>query len=164
MGSNAFNSTVREHGVAQSASHVTYNGEVISADELPASQFNSPWIVTYSHLARLGDALRISGVAWYQKGGSGLRRLSGTGANDPAGLPTRVFEETKYRDVFNIDLSVHYDLKFGENTMTFGVEVLNLLNRKNDASMTGNSSSFSTTYTDEYSMGRQFYASLRYEY
>jgi hypothetical protein len=165
MGTNAFSSNVYEHGAnPQSATHVTYNGEVISVDDLPASQFNSPWVVTYSHLARIGNSLRISGVAWYQKGGSGLRRISGTGADDPAGLATRIFEETKYKDVFNVDLSVHYDVKFGEHVLTFGMEILNLLNRKNDASMTGNSTAFATTYTDEYSMGRQFYASLRYEY
>jgi outer membrane receptor protein involved in Fe transport len=109
--------------------------------------------------------LRVKGVAWYQKGGHGLKLVDGRGGdNDPAGLVTRLFESKKYGDIFNVDLSLHYDLKFGKDMMTFGVEILNLLNRKNDASMTGNSGSFSTPFTDEYSMGRQFYASFRYEY
>jgi hypothetical protein len=165
IGFRGFDSHVREHGTPVSPTHVTYNGKLTLLDDLPAAQFNSPWVVTYTHMARIANALRVSGVAWYQKGGKGLRLFSGTGGDlDPAGLPTRIFEVKNYRDVFNVDLSMHYDLKFGENTMTLGVEILNLLNRKNDASMTGNSGSFGTPLTEEYSMGRQFYASLRYEY
>jgi hypothetical protein len=145
---------------ARSQTHVIYNGELKLADELPASQFNSPWVATYTHTAQIADNLRIKGVAWYQKGGYGLRQLSGTGQNDPAGLPTLIFEDKRYGDVFNVDLTVHYDLKLGGHTLTLGLDVLNLLNRKNDASGTNNSG----TIVDEYSMGRQFYASFRYEY
>ncbi|MDR0665247.1 MAG: TonB-dependent receptor plug domain-containing protein [Helicobacteraceae bacterium] len=166
VGLKGFGSTVRSHGAnAVSPTHVTYNGELKLLDDLPASQFNSPWVATYSHLAQIGNSLRVSGVAFYQKGGKGLRLLSSAGGeNDPSGLQTRVFETKNYRDVFNVDLAAHYDVKLGEHILTFGVEILNLLNRKNDASGTGNSDSFNTTYIDEYSMGRQFYASLRYEY
>jgi hypothetical protein len=165
MGLKGFNSTVRSHGgSAVSPTHVTYNGELRELEDLPASQFNSPWVVTYSHMAQIANSLRVSGVAFYQKGGRGLRQLSGYGANDPSGVQTRIFEEKEYKDVFNVDLSIHYDIKFGEHVLTLGMEILNLLNRKNDASGTGNSDAFSTTYIDEYSMGRQFYASLRYEY
>ncbi|MDR0580261.1 MAG: TonB-dependent receptor plug domain-containing protein [Campylobacteraceae bacterium] len=166
IGFRGFDSHVYEHGNDPvSATHVTYNGKLISLEDLPAAQFNSPWVATYTHSAQIFDNLRLKGVAWYQKGGDGLRLLSGRGGEtDPVGLTTRVFESKKYKDVFSIDLTAHYDLKFGENTMTFGVEILNLLNRKNDASMTGNSGSFGTPFTEEYSMGRQFYASFRYEY
>ncbi|MDR1450815.1 MAG: TonB-dependent receptor plug domain-containing protein [Helicobacteraceae bacterium] len=147
-----------------SPTHVTYDGEVKLASELPASQFNSPWIVTYTHMAQIANSVRVSGVAWYQKGGRGLRQLSGTGDVDPAGLPTRIFEVKKYKDVFNVDLSVHYDIKVGDNVFTLGLEILNLLDRENDASATNSTGVFSATSVEEYSMGRQFYASLRYEY
>jgi hypothetical protein len=46
-----------------SAIHVTYNGKLILLDELPAAQFNSPWVVTYTHSAQMGDNLRLNGVA-----------------------------------------------------------------------------------------------------
>jgi hypothetical protein len=165
IGFRGFDSNVREHGNPVSATHVTYNGKLMLLDELPAAQFNSPWVVAYTHSDNVADNLRIKGVAWYQKGGEGLKLVNANGGeNDPAGLTTRVFETKNYGDVFNVDLAAHYDLKFGKNMMTFGVEILNLLNRKNDASMTGNSGSFDTPFVEEYAMGRQFYASFRYEY
>lgn len=166
IGFDGFKSNVMNNpGRERSPTHVTYNGELKLFDDLPASQFNSPWVVTYTHTAQISDNLRVKGVAWYQKGGYGLRQLTGgTPLNDPAGIQTLMFEEKKYGDVFNVDLTVHYDLKLKGHTLTFGLEVLNLLNRKNDASGTGNFGSFSTPFTDEYSMGRQFYASFRYEY
>ncbi|MDR1008152.1 MAG: TonB-dependent receptor plug domain-containing protein [Campylobacteraceae bacterium] len=166
MGFNSYQSNVMNNpGRERSPTHVTYNGELKLFDDLPASQFNSPWVITYTHSAQITDNLRVKGVAWYQKGGRGLRQPSGViGLNDPSGLETLVYEEKRYKDVFNVDLTAHYDLKLGEHTLTFGLEVLNLLDRKNDASGTIASTSFATTFTDEYSMGRQFYASFRYEY
>jgi hypothetical protein len=109
MGFQSFQSTVRNHGAgARSPTHVTYNGELKLNEDLPASQFNSPWVATYTHTAQIANAVRVSGVAFYQKGGRGLRQVSGvTGLNDPNGIETRVFEEKKYKDVFNVDLSLH---------------------------------------------------------
>ncbi|MDR1460517.1 MAG: hypothetical protein LBI78_02605 [Campylobacteraceae bacterium] len=153
-----FNSFASNSGT-YSPTHVTYNGGLILTEELPSSQFNSPWVIAYAHFIHI-DNLRLNTAFRYQQGGYGLKFISNTGLTDPNGLQTREYELKKYGDTFNVDLSANYDLNIKGNKLTFGVEILNILNRKNDASYT----SSATAFTEEYSMGRQFYADLRYEF
>jgi hypothetical protein len=145
---------------AYSSTHVTYNGQLILDSELPASQFNSPWIATYSHLVQIGQNLRVNAILRYEKGGQGVKYLSVKGIPDPEGLPTYEYEDREYGNTFNIDLSANYDLKVKGHTFNLGVDALNLLNRKNDASYTSSASGF----TEGYSMGRQLYANFKYEF
>ncbi|MDR2341695.1 MAG: TonB-dependent receptor plug domain-containing protein [Campylobacteraceae bacterium] len=145
---------------AYSLTHVTYNGELAKYEDISMPNYNSPWVITYTHITELSDFLRLRLDARYEKGVDGLRYITSSGGKlDPDGLKTRVYETKHYNDTFTIDLSVDYDLKFKGNKLTFGLEVLNLLNRKNDASYVASSSNI-----DGYAMGRQFYANVKYEY
>jgi hypothetical protein len=156
MGVSGFTSTDGTY----SPTHVTYNSQLVLADEVPATQFNAPWVATYTHLVQVLDSLRMGAVLRYEKGGDGLKQLSGNGLDDPNGLPTRAYELKHYGDTVNVDLSVNYDLKIRGNKFIFGLEALNLLNRKNDTS----SANGGTSLSEEYAMGRQFYANFKYEF
>jgi outer membrane receptor for ferrienterochelin and colicin len=77
------------------------------------------------------------------------------------GLPATIYYTKDYRDTFVVDLSANYDIKINGHTLTLGVEVLNLFNRKNEVT---SQSGASSSPSDEYSMGRQYYANIRYDY
>jgi hypothetical protein len=143
-----------------SPTHVTYNGELVLAEDMPATQFNSPFVAAYTHLVEFSNDLKMGAVFRYEKGGSGLKQLSAAGKTDSNGLNTRAYELKNYKDTFNVDITASYGLVLKGSKFTLGVEVLNLLNRKNDETSVNAASSFS----DEYAMGRQFYANFKYEF
>jgi hypothetical protein len=143
-----------------SATHVTYDGKLTKYEDVPSPNFNSPIIITYSHIAQLSGGLKLGINARYEKGVDGYKFVSNSGGKtDPEGIETKVYESKHYGDTFTVDLSANYDLKLKGDKLTFRLEVLNLLNRKNDASYTAGDSNI-----DGYAMGRQFYANVRYEY
>jgi hypothetical protein len=143
-----------------SPTHVTYNGELVLTENVPTTQFNSPFIMAYTHLVKFSNYLKMGAVLRYEKGGSGLRQLSVAGKKDENGLDTRVYELKRYKDTFNVDFTASYELNLKSNKFIFGVEVPNLLNRKNDETSANAASSFS----DEYAMGSQFYANFKCEF
>jgi hypothetical protein len=140
--------------------YVTYDGKITDIKDMPNVNFNSPFVITYSHIMELSDYLRFGLNARYEKGINAYRYVDWSGGlTAPDGKTTYVYESKNYKDIFTVDLSANYDLKFKGNKLTFGVEVLNLLNRKNDADY-----SSSNSFVENYAMGRQFYANFRYEY
>ncbi|MDR1912459.1 MAG: TonB-dependent receptor plug domain-containing protein [Helicobacteraceae bacterium] len=153
-GMNSF-SAVNEH----SNTHITYDGELRKYEDVPSPDYNAPVIIAYSHIMELGDYLNLGLNARYEKGVDGFRWISDGGLTDPDGRNTKEYETKHYGDIFTVDLSVNYTLKLNENKLTFGLEVLNLLNRKNDA---GYAESYNNV--EGYAMGRQFYANVKYEY
>jgi hypothetical protein len=148
-------------GNTESETHITYNGVLTLKEDVPSIAYNSPWIVTLSHMTDISDFLHIGATARYEKGGEGLKFVSRWGGvPDPNGYGTTTYEKKKYSDTFYVDLQLNYDLKFKSNKLTFGLEVLNLFDRVNETITTG----FNGSYTNGYAMGRQFYANFRYEY
>jgi outer membrane receptor protein involved in Fe transport len=89
-------------------------------------------------------------------------RLAGFGHNDPDGIRTVAFEETNYGDIFNIDLSATVHFKIKNNILKLKVDILNLLNRKNDAD--AYYGVIASKGSSGYSMGRQFFANVKYEF
>ncbi|MDR2341701.1 MAG: TonB-dependent receptor plug domain-containing protein [Campylobacteraceae bacterium] len=155
MGLNSFSSDE-----SVSPDYVTYNGKLTKLTDIPSANYNSPLVITYNHITELSDYLKLGLNARYEKGVNGFKwKSNGGGLKDPDNLSTRVYESKYYKDIFTIDLSANYDIKARGNKLTFGLEILNLLNRKNDASYTESSS-----YIDGYAMGRQFYVNFKYEY
>ncbi|MDR0664204.1 MAG: TonB-dependent receptor plug domain-containing protein [Helicobacteraceae bacterium] len=150
-------------GATVSLTHATLDGSRVAIDDLPATHFNSPWVITYSHTIEAFKDLHIGALARYEKGGSGLKTAP-TGTTPihtgDDGLPATIYYTKDYRDTFVVDLSVGYDIKIGDHTFALGLEVLNLFNRKNEVT----SQSSGTSVSDEYSMGRQYYANVRYEF
>jgi hypothetical protein len=143
-----------------SQTYITYDGELRKYEDVPSPDYNAPLVITYSHIMDIGDYLRFGLNARYEKGVDGYKWISNSGGlTDPDGKNTKVYESKHYKDSFTVDLTANYDLKIKGNKLTFGVEVLNLLNRKNDADY-----SSSNNFVENYAMGRQFYANFRYEY
>jgi hypothetical protein len=142
-----------------SRTHVTYDGALKKAEEMPSPDYNAPWVITYAHNMALSDFLRLGLNARYEKGVDGYKYIGDSVLKDSNGLTTKEYESKHFGDIFNVDLNLDYTLKYGENKLTLGVEVLNLLNRKNDASYSTSSSNI-----EGYAMDRQFYANVKYEY
>jgi hypothetical protein len=142
-----------------SQTHITYDGELKKYEDVPSPDYNAPLVIAYSHIMELSDYLRFGLNARYEKGVDGYKYVNNGGLKDHDGKDTRNYESKHYKDSFTVDLTANYDLKFKGNKLTFGVEVLNLLNRKNDADY-----SSSNNFVENYAMGRQFYANFRYEY
>lgn len=144
----------------RSTTHVTYNGRLMRVEDAPATDFNRPWVVAYTHSADPYDWLNLTGVFRYQAASKGMLS-DGTGLMDPYGIATSAYIDMDYGATYNMDLSAAMTTKFNGQKLIFGVDIFNLFNRKNDVS-TGYASSSISHVT--YSMGRQFYANVRYEF
>jgi hypothetical protein len=142
-----------------SSTHITYDGKLTKYEDMPSPNYNAPWIITYTHITEISDYLKLGLNARYEKGVDGYRYLDNGGLKDPNGISTRNYESKHYKDTFTVDLTASYDLKIRGNKLTFGLEILNLLNRKNDATY-----SSSNSFIENYAMGRQFFANFKYEY
>jgi hypothetical protein len=155
---NGINGFSREDDYSQT--YITYDGKLKKYEDVPSPDYNAPLVITYSHIMDIDDYLKFGLNARYEKGVDGYKWVDDWGGlQDPDGKDTRVYESKHYKDSFTVDLTANYDLKLRGNKLTFGVEVLNLLNRKNDADY-----SSSNSFVENYAMGRQFYANFRYEY
>ncbi|MDR1285395.1 MAG: TonB-dependent receptor plug domain-containing protein [Campylobacteraceae bacterium] len=145
-----------------SMTHITYNDNLVPMGDVRGStDFNRPWVVAYEHTAHF-NYFELGGVLRYQSASKGMLRLSTFGHSDPDGIRTVAFEDINYGDTFNIDLFAAANLKIKGNKFTIGVDVLNLLNKKNDA--TAYYGVISSRGHEGHSLGRQFFANFRYEF
>ncbi|MDR2081755.1 MAG: TonB-dependent receptor plug domain-containing protein [Campylobacteraceae bacterium] len=145
-----------------STTHITYNNELIPIENMIGSaDFNRPWVVAYTHTAHF-SYFDLGGVFRYQSGAKGIARLSGFGHMDPDGIRTVAFEDKSYGGTFNIDIYTAVNLKIKNNKLKIGVDILNLLNRKNESNAYYGVL-VSRGHTG-YSLGRQFFANVRYEF
>jgi hypothetical protein len=145
-----------------SLTHITYNGDLTPIQDVRNSaDFNRPWVITYTHTAHF-NYFELGGVLRYQSASKGIVRLSGFGHDDPDGVRTVAFEDVNYGNTFNVDLFAAADFEIKGNKFTLGVDVLNLFNKKNDAN------AYYGVLTSRghtgYSLGRQFFANVRYEF
>lgn len=143
-----------------STTYITYNGSLMPIEDAPANDFNRPWVVAYTHSADFYDWLNVTGVLRYQASAKGML-YDGYGLTDPDGLVTYAYEDKEYKATFNMDLSTSITTKIDGQKLIFGIDIFNLFNRQNDTSTAYGSSTSSTV---KYSMGRQFYANIRYEF
>ncbi len=136
------------------------DGSLVQRKDMPADNYGSPWVFAYTHRAALWeDRIRLMAVLRYEVGGRGLEEVGSFVA--PDGLEAVEYETRNYSDLFNLDLALEIDaLRYKGNTLTVILEATNLTDRKNYVD-TGYSPS--TDYP-HYSMGRQFYAGVRYEF
>lgn len=134
------------------------NGQQISRYNLPASNFNSPWVLAYTHNATFWDErLKAFLQVRWEKGGKRLIEL------DPiktTGLWYRAYAEHDQENMLNADLKLSLDMiRYENQTLALELEALNLLNSKNIINTTT-----SSTNAGSYSLGRQFYLGLKYTF
>lgn len=141
-----------------SSKFVIYNGELIPADNLPANNYNSPWVVVFSDKISLcNDRLRLYNLLRYESATDGLAWVA---YEDIGDLTYVSYKDKHYSDTFNYDLTIEYDvLKYKKSTLTLRLEIMNVLDSKNEMDV-----SDSRTPSRTYSMGRQFFAGMRYQF
>lgn len=143
--------------------YVLYNGTVTSASSMPANNFNSPCVITYTQNSYFWeDRVRFMGVLRWEQGGK--RIFSDVGNKNtqlgPSGMYLNAYKEGQQEDMLNVDAKLSFDaIKYNNHTLTLELEALNLMDRKN-------LSNIGTTETTQgsYSLGRQFYAGIKYTF
>ena len=142
--------------------YVYLNGTKTDKSNLSARNFNSPWVVTLSHNASFWDErLRLFSVLRYEKGYPGMRYDTPSSIVEPStGLNVSRWKNTKLPDTLNADMTVEFDVfRHKGSTLSVIGEVTNVMDRKNLMY-----SSTSATADPTYSMGRRFYAGVRFEF
>lgn len=143
--------------------YVLYNGTVTPASDLPANNFNSPWVITYTQRSYFWeDRVRLMGQVRWEQGGKRIYTDSARSNKTPgpSGLNLLAYKTAHQEDTLNVDAKLSVDaIKYKDHTLTFELEALNLLDRKN-------LSNFSTTESSQgsYSLGRQFYVGVKYTF
>lgn len=133
---------------------VYFEGSLMPRSNLPASNYNRPWVGTLTHTARFmdDDALRWFNVLRNKGPGTDLVR-TGT-FTDTDGLRYDAYEARTFSDSVTVDTAVEWDaLRHEDHVLTLTMEVSNLFDQKSNVdSSTG------------YVMGRQYYAGFKYTF
>ena len=145
-----------EHEDLNKLDDVYLDGQKIDYEDLPGNNMNAEWVLTYTHNASfMEDRLRTSLLMRWEAGCDGIHMLSRGEPDYESGKMKFVTIDND--DFFNADLSVNYDLiKTADSTLTLNMDVFNLFDNKNQFN-----SSFEA---GSYSMGRQFYLGMSYQY
>ncbi len=135
------------------------DGEKVLRSSLPATNFNSPLVYTLDYTGFFWeDRLRLASILRYEMGGEGIKY--GKNYTEPNGDKFTTAWTSNYKDFFTCDLGVEFDVfKHKEQTLTFTLDVLNLFDNKN-----GVDTDTSANSTASYTMGRQFWAGVKYEF
>lgn len=128
----------------------------IAYSDLPAKNFNTPLVVTYSQTSHFwNDRLRLSGLFRFEKGTD--RLLSIRGGKTVDGVTYKAYTRASSTPTGNLDLNAQWDiLRHKDVTVTLDLDVLNVFDRENLV-LTG-------TRTATYSNGRQFFIGLSAKY
>lgn len=138
--------------------YIIIDGNKTFVGDMNASNFNSDWVITYTHDASFfDDRLRSTILARYESPADRLIRDKSLDQWNTNNLQIRGYRKDQQKSLFNIDLTLAYDLyRTQQSSVTMEVQVLNLFDRSNML-MTGSNSS-------TYSMGRQFFLGLSARY
>ena len=130
---------------------VYLDGKLINVDEMPASNYNSDWVITYAHDASfIENRLRANLLMRWESAADRIVDITENGDL------IKSYKTIENKDLFNADLGVQYDLiKTANSTLTLNMDVMNLFDNKNLVNTSGKGS---------YSMGRQFFLGMSYEY
>lgn len=132
---------------------VYFNGQLTPRSNLPAENYNRPWIGTLTHTGGFFDNyLRWYNIARYKGPGRGI--VSDGTYIAPNGLRYYAYKEKSFGDSVTIDTAVEWDaFRKEDHTLTLILEITNLLD------------AYSVTDTEgNYMMGRQYYAGFKYSF
>lgn len=133
---------------------VFIDGKEVPVDDLPASNFNPEWTVTFSHAASfMHDRLRTMALLRYESSADHL-------IYDPTVGDNNKFWTSGVEHKFNVDLSAQIDLlKVYGSTVTLHLEALNVTNNQYSTLTTAESK-----FDVKEGMGRQFFIGLSAEF
>lgn len=136
-----------------------YKGSLVSASDIPASNYNRPWVVTLNHMAMFNDdRIRLYNLLRYEYKAKSIKRNGSVVVNN-----TRYwrYEDKVNPSTITYDMTLEWDAyKKDDHALTLFVEVNNVFNRKNysDTAVTDSSAG------NDYSMGRQFFVGFNFSY
>ncbi len=165
---SSYSTTLRDY------TYAVLDDELILRTDLPATNFNSPWVIAYTHNASFleNDKLRLYGQVRWEQGGD---RITYTGTVTTANALSIYdvvadgylikYETIDQENMFNTDISIEYDIYEAKGAIfTLEASVLNLFDTVNLDYSTSTNLSTTTTPTAYYSMGRQFYFGGKYTF
>ena len=138
---------------------VYFDGKYLAdIEDIKAPNFNAEWVLTYAHDASfMDDRLRTNMLLRWESASDRIMEVAIADRIDNK----RTFKTVEQDHMFNADLSVAYDLiKTANSTLTLNMDVFNVFDNKNLV----NTSTGAIGSTDHYSMGRQFYLGMSYQY
>jgi hypothetical protein len=137
---------------------IWYDGEVLSKDEVPRSDYNRTWTGNFTWLQRLPAGFDFTNVTTYR---SGYRAIEDTGSNLTlnSGMPDEeevdVYAEIKHGQAWVFDWKLGWSApRLAGAEIRLVAEVLNVFNSKVEL---GENS-------DRYETGRQFWAGIEGRY
>ena len=130
---------------------VYYNGDLLHLSDLPATDFNRPWVANLTYVGRLPYGFTFSNVTRYL---APYRALGDTRQNTPDGFD--IYGEVKHPSALTFDwkLSWQTPVFHPKRLLTLNLEVLNVFNRRIRVG----------TGSAEYHLGRQFWAGAEYAF
>jgi hypothetical protein len=132
---------------------VWFDGHLVKITELPRSDFNRPWVINFVYVGKFPYGFTFSGVAKYR---SGYRALKDSGEDmvlsDGESVP--IYEKVKKGGSVIVSCQVNWEKQLWLNhSLVLSLEVQNLLNKKTPVAA-----------TDDYEIGRQFWAGMEYRF
>ncbi|WP_335924529.1 TonB-dependent receptor plug domain-containing protein [Shewanella indica] len=150
-----------ESGLNVDADKVWYDGKVIAAADLPATDFNAPWKIDLELTHEFDDY----GLTWYNllhwtsSREQASRDQNGYFRDPETGKDLVKYSKVDFASTFRWDTKLQWQPEFAKGA-SVSVEIYNLLNRKN--------ANDSFVHQDQlyfnYEPGRQFWLQLNYEY
>ncbi|MFK4765264.1 TonB-dependent receptor plug domain-containing protein [Desulfobaculum sp. SPO524] len=131
---------------------VYYDGELINRDELPASNFNRPWVLTFIYSGRFYDKLTFTNTTRYV---TGMRAISKDGTyTDDDGIRYYKYDDKNISDAMTFDWQIDYEAwKYKNQLLTLNLTVTNVFDATSIVDSDGNRLT-----------GRQFWAGMTYEF
>lgn len=130
---------------------VFYNGELLFPDELPATDYNRPWVANLTYVGKLPYGFTFSNVTRYH---APYRALGDTRKNTPEGYD--IYGEIKHPAALTFDWKLAWQTApvRADQVLTFSLEIFNVFNRRIRVG----------TADTAYELGRQFWAGVDYRF
>lgn len=140
---------------------VMYDGNIISAADLPSTDFNAPWRANFELITQLPQyGMTVYNLWQWQEGRDQATRHDNDYAIDPStGKQVREYQKVEFSDTFRWDLKAEWKPSFAKGAAV-SAEITNLLNNKNATDSFVSGGEVYRTYE----AGRQFWLQASYDY
>ena len=141
---------------ANISSTVWFKGKELYFDELPRIDYNRPYIANLIYIGKLPYNFTFSNTTKFR---GGYRRLKNTGQKKQSEVdPTQtsyIYETQRNKSSVVYDWRLSWKIPtFADNNAELTIDVLNVFNRKIPVSY----------YTDQFELGRQFWAGIDFNF
>ena len=130
---------------------VYYNGQYLHLSDLPATDFNRPWVGSLTYVGSFPFGLIFTNITRFQ---TAYRALGNTGENTSEGYD--IYGEIKAPSILTFDWKLSWQIPLWppSQKLALNLEIFNVFNRHNRVG----------TSNDEYALGRQFWAGAEYSF